>query len=98
MLRVQGDMSATFWDFAKNINKVASLEEVFSEWINRNNISFENAKKEWELINIDIRNIFAANNPAATPPANPAESLVSPVPGKDEEKGKTLIRGILEQQ
>lgn len=84
-------MPKTFWDYAKDCNKIASLEEVFSDWVNTNKFSFNDAKKEWDTIHTDIRTIFAAN----IPPTPPTENLpnVEDVNKKDE--GETLIKGIL---
>ena len=52
-------LNAHFWDYAKRANKVASVEEVYSEWINSfENMNLETSKEVWASINEDLENLF----------------------------------------
>ena len=47
-------MLQNFWDYAKNINKIASLDDVFSEWCNKLHIGISEAKVAWTDINRNL--------------------------------------------
>ena len=69
-------VSQSFWNYAKNINKVASLEDAFVSWANNNLKDIESVKNAWDAINNDLRTIFAMGEPTApiTDPAQAHES------------------------
>jgi len=99
-------MSETFWDFAKNTNKIASLDDVFSDWATKGKLTLKEAKEAWESINNDIRMVFAAGGmptnttglsitePTPAPNAGLATSIDS-VEEVNKEDATTLIKGIL---
>lgn len=95
-------MPQTFWDYAKNLNKVASLEDVFSDWATKNRFDVKTAQKEWESINSDIRTIFSEMTSGtqqglsiAEPTLAPNAGLATSVEDTNNENDPTLIKGIL---
>jgi len=92
-------MPGTFWDFAKNTNKIASLEDVFSDWATKKKLSLDEARKEWSTINSDIRTIFSADTTQGLsitePTLAPNAGLATSVEEDNKEDDTTLIKGIL---
>ena len=69
-------VSQSFWNYAKNINKVASLEDAFVSWANNNLKDIESVKNAWDAINHDLRTIFAMGEPVA-PMTDPIQAPAS---------------------
>ena len=53
-----------FWDYAKNLNKVASVEDTFEEWIGKTGLSLEIAGKVWDNVRLDIIERFGVKKEA----------------------------------
>lgn len=53
-------LKKSFFDYVKNINKIASLEDVFAEWSNRQNLEFIESKLVFSAINQEILNDFSS--------------------------------------
>lgn len=51
-------LCSAFWKYAKNINKVANLDNVFVEWANINEVDAETSNKVWVKINKEIEDGF----------------------------------------
>ena len=47
-----------FWEHAKNLNKVASVENTFEEWIGKTGLSLKVAEKVWDNVRLDISESF----------------------------------------
>lgn len=58
-----GMLTKNFWDYAKNLNKVSSLENAFLDWITTNKLNTEYAKKAWNLVNEEVKTAFDFKNP-----------------------------------
>jgi hypothetical protein len=50
--------ASEFWDYAKNMNKTATLENAFEEWINKESVSLGQANDIWNKVSIDINRLF----------------------------------------
>jgi hypothetical protein len=52
-------LKKSFFDYVKNINKIASLEDAFASWSNKQNLEFIESKLVFSAINEDIMNDFS---------------------------------------
>ena len=80
------DITKYFWDYAKNINKIATLESTFIEWANDYSIDFDTAKIAWDLINKDVKIAFTPDtslNGSGTGINNSESADVTPLQGAD---------------
>lgn len=50
--------ASDFWNYAGNLNRVASVDRIFEEWVNRKGMSLNNALIIWSKIQDDINGIF----------------------------------------
>ena len=57
-VRVIEISASNFWDYAKNMNKIATIENAFEEWANKQSISLGQASAVWSKISNDISNLF----------------------------------------
>lgn len=53
-----------FWNYASNINKVATIEKTFEDWININDISVDVASKVWDSVKFDLVDGFGLRKEA----------------------------------
>ena len=53
-----------FWEHAKNLNKVASVENTFEEWIGKTGLSLKVAGKIWDNVRLDISESFGLKKEA----------------------------------
>ena len=99
------NITKRFWDDIKTSNRILSLEDAFVVWSNKEKLDINLAKQAWIDVNNEVRVLFAQIPPAA-PPASPV-TTVPPQQGgslqiedvkSGEDKGPTLIRGILTQE
>ncbi len=51
--------ASDFWNYAGNLNRVASVDRIFEEWINKKGMSLNNALIVWSKIQDDINEAFA---------------------------------------
>jgi len=56
--------TSEFWNYVGNLNRTASIEKVFEDWINRKKLSIENALNIWNKIQNDINKAFNRNTTA----------------------------------
>ncbi|MFA5152895.1 MAG: hypothetical protein WC554_10070 [Clostridia bacterium] len=106
------NLTKRFWDNIKNSNSILSLEDAFVVWANKEKLNVDIAKKAWVDINNEVKSLFAAQMPIATPPTaantpinppqqmKPTSSLQIEDVNQEGEKdqGPSLIRGILTQE
>ena len=71
-------VSQSFWNYAKNTNKVASLEDAFVSWANINLKDLESVKIAWDIVNNDLRTIYAMGEPVAVPTIDPVQQQEDP--------------------
>jgi hypothetical protein len=99
------NITKRFWDNIKTSNSISSLEDAFVVWSNKEKLDINSAKQAWIDINNEVKTIFA-QIPTAVPQA-PIENTTPPQQGgslqiedvkSGEDKGLTLIRGILTQE
>lgn len=99
------NITKRFWNDIKTSNSILSLEDAFVVWSNREKLDINTAKQAWIDINNEVRILFAQIPPAipqappvnTTPPQQGGSLQIEDVKG-GEDKGPTLIRGILTQE
>jgi len=95
------NITKRFWEDIKTSNSILSLEDAFVVWSNNEKLDINLAKQAWVDINNDVRLLFA-QGPQITPQVPPAVpqggSLQIEDVKSEEDKGPSLIRGILTQE
>lgn len=67
-----------FWKYSGTVNKTASLEKVFEEWINTTDLSFDESIKVWATVNNDVDKLFGIKRAFLLPSGN-LQALFHPV-------------------
>ena len=91
-----------FWDYAKNLNKVASVEDVFEDWIGKTGLSLEVAGKVWDNVRLDIGESFGLKKEAELKLVFFKDSLnsnltIKDVIGKKEDELIPIVLKILKE-
>jgi hypothetical protein len=51
--------TSNFWNYAGNLNRTASIDRIFEEWINKQSISLDTALDVWNKVQSDVNEAFS---------------------------------------